>query len=264
LKEKKVRRETQRRVVSALARINSLCIALLVCPLPLIGSANSTSTIVCREELASARREVLADKLREITGLSIEFDLNGALRVTASATQGGSETARRLILKALSGTNVIILEDASDRQDVVFSRVVSGKWKHYASKMPPTFVILIDFADFDHLLGDQEALKAFNVGWAFLHELDHVVNDSSDSVSANEAGECEDHINVMRRECNQPLRTDYFYTLFPNTEQSDFRTRFVRLAFEYDDAITKHHRRYWVMWDATLVGALTPQIATAR
>jgi hypothetical protein len=231
--------------------------------LPLIGSVNSTSRIVCREELASARREVLADKLREITGLSIEFALNGGLRVTSTVPHGGSPTARSLISKALSGTNVIVLEEASNRQDIVFSRVVPAKWNHHASEMPPTFVVLIDFADFDHLLGDREALKAFNVGWAFLHELDHVVNDSSDSASANEAGECEDHINVMRRECNLPLRADYFFTLFPNTEQSDFRTRFVRLAFEHNDA-TKHHRRYWVMWDATLVGGLTPQIATAR
>ena len=258
-----MRRETQGRVVSALARISSLCIALLVCPLTLWASAHSTR-IVCREELASTRREVLADKLREITGLTIEFDLAGALRLSSSSVRDGSETARSLISKALSGTNVIILEDASDRQDVVFSRVVPARWKHHAAEMPPTFVVLIDFSDFDHLLGDQEALKAFNVGWAFLHELDHVVNDSPDSVTENEAGECEDHVNIMRRECGLPLRTDYFFTLFPHTDRSEFRTRFVRLAFEQDDAIRKKHQRYWVMWDATIVGGLPGQIATAR
>lgn len=253
-----MRRETQRRVVSALVRISFLCITLLVClPQPL--AANSHDRIICLERVSLARRQMLAEKLRAITGLQVSFDEGGALRVAAASARSGSQTARNLISKALAGTNVVILEDASGRRDVVFSEVVSAKWKHHTSKKPPAFVVLIDFADFEHLLGDEAALKAFDVGWAFLHELDHVVNDSLDATDAEESGECEAHINLMRRECNLPLRANYFFTYFPLT-QRDFRTRFVRLAFEQTDTLTNKHRRYWVMWDAGLVGGL-PEIA---
>ena len=254
-----MRRETQRRVVSALVRIFFLCITFLVCLLQPLAASVSHDRIICLEQVSAARREKLADKLRGITGLPVSFDENGALRVAAGNARGGSQTARSLISKALAGSNVIILEDASGRQDVVFSEVVSAKWKHHTTNMPAAFVVLIDFTDFDHLLGDESALKAFDIGWAFLHEVDHVVNDSLDAKDADQAGECEAHINVMRRECNLPLRANYFFKYFPST-QSDFRTRFVRLAFEHTDARTKKQHRYWVMWDARLVGGL-PEIA---
>jgi hypothetical protein len=68
----------------------------------------------------------------------------------------------------------------------------------------------------------------------------------------------------MRHEMNLPIRADYFYELFPNSERSEFRTRFVRLAFEQKDPAAKKSRRYWVMWDATVVGGINSQIATAR
>lgn len=254
-----MRRETQRRVVSALVRICFLCITLLVCLSEPLAASDSRDRIICLEQVSPARRQMLTEKLRGITGLQVSFDETGALRVADTNAGGGSQAARRLISNALAGSNVILLEDASGRQDVVFSQVVSAKWKHHTSTMAPTFVVLIDFADFDHLLGDEAALKAFDVGWAFLHELDHVVNDSLDATDAEQTGECESHINLMRRECNLPLRANYFFTYFPFT-QRDFRTRFVRLAFEHTDALTNKHRRYWVMWDAGLVGGL-PEIA---
>lgn len=258
-----MRRRTHKRVVSALARISFLCIIVVVCNFPILGFGESTNRIVCREQLSAARREILAAKLRGITGSQITFDEDGALRLTPGVADGGSLTARTLISKALAGTNVIVLDDASDRQDVVFSRVVSAEWKHHASHLPPAFVVLIDFADFDHLMGDREALNAFDVGWAFLHELDHVVNDSADTQNDKDTGDCENHINIMRRECNLPLRASYFFTYFPSVRQDEFRTKFVRLPFENTDPTNKH-RRYWVMWDAALVGGLPAEIATAR
>jgi hypothetical protein len=155
----------------------------------------------------------------------------------------------------------LILEDASDRQDVVFSQVIPGRLKHHSANSPQSYVVIIDFADFDRLLGDEAALLAFDVGWAFLHEVDHVINDYSDSSSPAETGQCETHINVMRRELDLPVRADYFYALFPDAERSEFRTRFARLAFDRADPTTKKRRRYWVMWDATVVGGMNSQIA---
>lgn len=119
--------------------------------------------------------------------------------------------------------------------------------------MPPAFVIQIDFADFDQLVGDERALEAFNVGWGFLHELEHIVNDSTDASSLGETGECEAHLNQMRRECNLPERADYFSTLLPIADGT-FRTRLVRIAFEQTLTAANKKKRYWLVWDANVVG----------
>jgi hypothetical protein len=221
--------------------------------------------ILCRQELSSARRLELADKLRTITGWPrITFDDDGRLRIGGAPAHGGSATARNLIRQALSGNNVILLEDASNRLDVVFSSVAAGRWKSGKADRPSAFVVLLDFADFDHLIGDQAALNAFDAGWAFLHEIDHVANGSVDATKKGETGECENHINRMRRECNLPLRADYFFTYFPYAQQSNFRSRLVRLAFDFEDTKTTKRRRYWVMWDALAVGGVVEQKVAKR
>jgi hypothetical protein len=238
-----VRSVTQERFVSALGKISCLCLMLVVCQIPAKSSERIANRIVCREELSANKREELAARLRSITG---------------------SATARELFLEAESSRNVIVIEDASNRQDVVFARVIPARWKNHASNMPPTFVLLIDFADFDRLMGDRAALDSFNVGWAFVHELDHVVNDLEDPENPNETGECETHLNLMRRECNLPVRTEYFFTYFPHAQDSEFKTRFVRLAFEQNDPAQTKSRRYWIMWDATLVGGINSEELSAR
>jgi len=254
-----VRSRIGRRAVSALCRSSLLCIAVQFCPGLAHASIENSNKVICREELSLTKREALATRLRDITGWpDISFDRNGILQTGTREASTGSQTARDLLNRARSGENIILLEDASERQDVAFARVVPGQWKHHASQMPRSFVVLIDFADFDHLMGDRAALKAFDVGWAFLHELDHVVNDSEDPTSDLDAGECEDHLNLMRRECDLPLRTDYFFTYFPEAEKSDFKARFVRLAFDQKDQ-SKKSRRYWIMWDAMLVGGISNQ-----
>jgi hypothetical protein len=260
-----VRSGLQGIVVSSLARATWLCIALGLCPLPLFSNERTPNRIVCREELSLARRAELVSELRAITGWpEIKFDKSGALQLGSARAVGGSPTARDLLYKAISGPNVLILEDASKRQDVVFCRVIPGRWKNSSVGRPPAYVVLIDFADFDHLMGDAAALKAFDVAWGFLHEIDHVVNGSSDAETAGIAGDCEDHINLMRRECNLPLRTDYFFTFFPHANESAFPTRFVRLAFDQQDLATTKHRRYWLIWDATLVGGLSTREQVAE
>jgi len=224
-------------------------------------------SVVCRDEVSSEHRDALAAKLQKITGWSdLTFDQNGTLRVGNKDVVGGSKAARELVTKAIEGPNVIVLEEASKRSDVVFCRVVPGRWKHHSSGSPPVYVVLIDFADFEYVIGDDRARSAFDVGWAMLHELDHIVNDSGDPASAGETGECEAHINRMRRECNLPERTDYFYTYFPLTGDNTFIAKYVRLAFVEEDPVLNKKRHYWLLWDAGLVGGLDErkQIAILR
>jgi hypothetical protein len=240
-------------------------IVLILSPIAL-NAEPKTSSIVCREELSIARRELLASKLRKITGLAeLRFDGNGVLRAGTSVSAQGSETARELLAGAIYGRNVVVIEDASHQSSVAFARVVPGRWKKNGVNSPSVFVIQIDFADFEQLVGDERAREAFNAGWAFLHELDHVVSDSADATSPGEAGECEAHINQMRRECDLPERADYFSVLSPLATDNTFMTRLVRLAFEASKPATSEKKRYWLTWDANAVGGLElSQIAAAR
>ena len=76
----------------------------------------------------------------------------------------------------------------------------------------------------------------------------------SDGAYLNEAGECEDHINAMRREVGLPVRTEYFFTRAYLKADANFNTRYVRLSFERRDV--SQTKRYWLVWDAVSVGGL--------
>jgi hypothetical protein len=235
-------------------------------------NGSASSSVACREEVSPARREELAIKLRKITGLAeLRFDSDGFLRLPGKTIVddptivSGSESARALLASAVDGHNVVVIEDASNRSDIAFCRVIPGKWKKTSADKPPVFVAQIDFADFDQLVGDERAREAFNVGWGLLHELDHVVSDSPDASALGETGECEAHINQMRRECNLPERADYFFTLSPLAAKTTFMTRLVRLAFEERSRDSSKKKRYWLTWDANIVGGLEQsQVAALR
>lgn len=243
-----------------------LCIVLLICSVS-VKAETKVSNIVCRDALASERRDELAGKLRKISGWpDLEFDSSGILRQGTKEPVGGSSSARELLAKVILGTTAVVLEDASKSSEVAFCRVVPGEWKHGSQDNRPAFVVQIDFVDFEQVMGDEPALEAFNVGWGLLHELDHIANDSPDATSLGDTGECEAHINQMRRECNLPQRADYFYTPLPLSVDSSFATRLVRLAFEREDPSACKKKRYWIVWDANVVGGLDArkQIAALR
>jgi hypothetical protein len=203
-----------------------------------------------REAISPQRQRQLLLKLRQITGLSdLQFQQDGSLVLHSTSSSSGSQSARALLQKAVQGSNLIIIEDTSRRPEVVFAQVIPGR------ELRPgvhAYRIQIDFVDFESLIGDQAALRAFDVGWAFLHELDHVIENSEDSRSLDEVGDCEAHINRMREECDLPLRADYFHTLLEGSAKLEFISRFVRLSFVQKTA--NKQKRYWVMWDAGVVG----------
>jgi hypothetical protein len=247
-------------IVSTAIRTSALIAILLFVCVANFATERRLVTIICRDQFSLAARNSLTQRLRVITGWpSLKFDEHGALLIGDAPPVEGSLTARRLLNKALAGNTILILEDASNRPDVAFSQVIKGRWRDEAFEKLPVFVVLIDFADFDHLLGDRPARQAFNAGWGFLHEIDHAVNDSVDAAGLGHAGECEEHINQMRRECHLPERSEYFFTFFAHSEQSDFNTRLVRLAFDQEEGTGNRRHRYWLMWDARKVGGLPEQ-----
>jgi hypothetical protein len=242
-------------------RVGGLLVFLCFCPTvfceELSGPERLGGAVICRTKLDHNRREALAGKLKKISGWpDLKFDAKGILRRGNRESVGGSKSARELLAKVMLGTNAVVLEDVSRQPEVVFMRVVPGRWKTIDG--PSAFVVQIDFADFDQVMGDEPALAAFDLGWALLHELDHIANDSEDAISFGETGECEGRINQMRAECNLPRRVDYFYTLSPLTLHTTFSTKLVRLAFEQSQPGALKKKRYWVTWDANMVGGLDP------
>lgn len=223
--------------------------------------------MLCRPDFSQTHRAGLADKLRAITGWhNLSFDAEGALLIGGGQVTGGSQAAREMLLAAISGINVLVIEDASNRADVVFGRVVKARWTEDAGSKPPVYLILIDFADFSHVLGDDAALASFNEGWVLLHEIAHVTHDSVDPEKEDGAGECEALINTMRRECGVAERAEYFFNFFPGQARTEFMTKYVRLAFDKQMPETNKKKRYWIIWDANLVGGLetSKQIASRQ
>ena len=186
----------RRTLISQNSRAGWLAVILLLyLPADLLAGTNA-SNLVCRRGVAVERREELAGKLRKITGWSdLKFDLTGALRLGTNPVSG-SKKARELLSRVVLGGTAVVIEDASNRADVVFCQVLPGKWKANVPDSHPAFVVRIDFADFENVMGDAPALQAFDAGWGLLHELDHVVNNSLDATCLGEPGECEAHIEA--------------------------------------------------------------------
>jgi len=225
-----------------------VCVVLVACAFPIF--ASNTDNVVVRKNVSKPNREELARRLRAITGWNdLAFDVDGALKIGNAGARGGSKSARDLLSKTFDGKRVILFEDASSRKDVVFCRVVLGKLDR--APHSEVHVVLIDFADFRQVTGDKQARAAFDVGWAVLHEMDHVVEDSEDP-KGDVPGDCEGHINRMRRELGLPVRNSYFFSLLPIKNDSNLISRFVRLGFDQENG-----KRYWLIWDAAVVGGLT-------
>ena len=138
------------------------CLAQIAFSSELSGPQRLAGAVVCRKELGNDHREQLAIQLSKISGWpDLKFDVSGILREGKGRPVGGSKSARELLAKAILGSNAVVLEDVSRHRDVVFMRVIPGRWKTVDG--PPAFVVQIDIADFEGVMGDEQALQAFNV-----------------------------------------------------------------------------------------------------
>jgi hypothetical protein len=234
-----------------LVRFSFATILLLL--LPSILSAQSRSKVFSIKGFTVARSNQLAKSLQRITGWkNLGFDEQGILTFSGDP-QGGSALARDLLNQAVTSSGYLALEDASRRTDVVFCRIVPGRWMKGNSEVPIN-IILIDFADFDQVIGDESALEAFNVGWGVLHEMVHGLKNLDDTDQQDQLGDCEKLINQMRKECGLAERAEYFYKMHPATTDTEYARRYVRMAFEQSVPLSSKKKRYWIVWDANIVG----------
>jgi hypothetical protein len=241
-------------------------ILLSAMPLAII-AGTEPSRVILKPTVSATERAKLESKLALITGWKqLRFNERGELAIGEQGTTTGSAIARDLVKRAVFGENVIVVEPADNRLDVVFCKIVPGVWTKNSQAKPPAYVLMIDFNDFDRLIGDRLAESSFNVGWAVLHEFVHVVNDSVDPEEYGEVGACESIVNQMRRELGVAERGEYFYTQVPGQSTSVFRTVLVRLAFDEAVGGSGKKKRHWLVWDASVVGGLprNSQVATLR
>src|SRR5262245_24233660 len=155
----------------------------------------------------------LQESLRQKTGfVELSFDRQGALTLgNRQHIAGGSATARALLATAVDRVNLYELESHERSPEIAFARLRDMEYRiSETGKRVNIYQAQIDFADFDRLQGPREARASLDVGIALLHELAHGVLKLQDPpVDTDEIGECDAHINKMRRELQLPERLYY-------------------------------------------------------
>jgi len=188
----------------------TMCAATDVLSRPQAGLRNSNGS----RRLSASQLRKLAESLRQKTGFwELRFDGAGLLTLgDRTRIVGGSAAARELLIATVDGGVAIELEAHDNSPHVAFARITAGAvYTHFETQAPiEARQVQIDFSDFAELRGEREAMAAFDLGFAVLHELVHGVRGLHDAVGETaKLGECDELINRMRRELNLPERLGY-------------------------------------------------------
>jgi len=146
--------------------------------------------------------------------MELGFDEQGGLTLgNRQRIQGGSATARALLIAAVESGNLYELESHERSPEVAFARIYASEYREIGEtgQRLDIYQLQIDFADFDRLQGAREAKASFDVGIALLHELVHGVLKLQDPQGGtDQIGACDAHVNQMRREL-QLLERLYYH-----------------------------------------------------
>lgn len=135
------------------------------------------------------------------------------------------------------------------------------------------YQLQLDFANFKWVAGPTEAKAAFDIGINVLHELTHGVLQLKDPQGEiDQIGECEAHVNQMRRELRLPERLYYHPDIRIVTIMNDGRVVRVLLQFvTRQEPHTRPTATYQLSWlakqvspQAKYVAALEKGIASAK
>lgn len=208
--------------------------------------------------LSAKELDLALARLRSKAGFErMRFDEAGFLTIDdRSRVVGGSATARELLLAAVDGKRSINLQSRNHSPEVVFARV--GERMKYTNQRSGERIemapIEIDFADFQHLRGEKEVLEAFDLGFAILHELCHVALELRDPSEEGEAaGDCERHINRIRRELGMLERQRYVANVYNERSTNPLAGIIAELTFAQIRPGVKT-KRLFLTWDVRKVG----------
>ena len=169
-----------------------------------IGSESSRTDKQLEQVLTSLR---LVTGLTEINVANNEMTLGNRLHIN-----GGSKTARELIIATLDSGDSFMLERRDNSSTISFAQIEStARYVDASGKRHSEWQLRIDFSDFEELVGDTKARAAFNPAINILHELAHAVFGYLDPYDGNDTlGECERYINQIRFELGLPQRVYYY------------------------------------------------------
>ncbi len=213
--------------------------------------------------LKPGQLSLLLESLRQKSGfLEMHFDDNNFLRLgDRSKIAGGSAIARELLIAAVDRAKGIDLENHEFSLNVAFARL--AKPVEYNSRATgariEVYPIEIDFADFAHLRGSREVIEAFDIGFVILHELAHAALGLRDAlVNGQEPGECEEYINLIRRELGVPERLSYVAKSFGKPAIAVQKpSQQAELVFAYKTGSTKTKPKLLNLnWEAERVGSV--------
>ncbi len=249
-----------------------LVLAILCALAPLVSSAsgdpmrfraglrNSSGS----RSLAAKQLLRVLESLRQKTGfLEMRFDESGFLTLgDRTCFVGGSATARELLITTVDGRVAIELEAHDYSPDIAFAHITAGTV--YTSFQTRARIEVrqaqLDFSDFAELRGEREAIAAFDLGFAVLHELVHGVCGLRDADGETaELGACDQLINRMRSELNLPERQGYSAPTQAVLSSPVGATRRAELVFARQRTESGRARteRFYLRWDAKRVASAT-------
>jgi hypothetical protein len=167
------------------------------------------------QRLNERQLQTLQESLRQKTGfVELAFDRQGALTLgNRQNIASGSATARALLQAAVDSPNLYELESHERSPEIAFARFqeIEDRLMGETSRRTSVYQVQLDFADFTYLRGAREAKASFDIGIALLHELAHAVMKLQDpqDEEVDQIGECDAHVNQMRRELQLPERLHY-------------------------------------------------------
>lgn len=179
---------------------------------------------------------LLLSSLREKTGFAeLHFDDADYLEIGNKENYvGGSNAARKLLLSALEGKILFKLENHDRSEKVNFARLgASTIFRNMRTKQEiEVRPLVIDFFDYNHLIGDRDVRHSFDQGMNVLHELVHGVYDLRDAVEdPNELGECENFVNTIRHDLGLPERQYYMARIYSTLMPTGTFVRQAKLQF---------------------------------
>ena len=211
--------------------------------------------------------QTLQESLRHKTGLvELGFDEQGVLTLgNRQHIAGGSATARALLIAAVDSRNLYELESHERSPEIAFARLVESENRKRSGTDQRTtiYCVQLDSADFNHLQGAGKAKASFDIGIVLLHELVHGVLQLQDPNGAmDQIGECDAHVNQIRRELQLPERLYYHPSLSVIRSSDGRRIVFAKLEFvERPASNALPSAKYWLTWSATLVSPNARNIA---
>jgi hypothetical protein len=215
-------------------------------------------------QLRAQQLQMILESLRQKTGfLEMGFDQSNFLTLgNRTRVASGSVAARELLIATVDGGKVVELENHNHSPHIAFAHIPKGIIQQNALTNTKIAVqpVQLDFSDFAQLQGNSEALAAFDIGFAVLHELSHVVLNLKDAVGdTTRLGACDEHINRIRRELGLPERQHYNPRLqlmgVLGGQKSIIRAE---LLFEHrgDGPRRIKPRRFYLRWDAESVSVV--------